>query len=152
MTIYSIIFDWKRTVYNPETRTLIHGAITLLDYFSQHKIPLYLIGKGKEEMYAETARLDVAKYFTEILFVEGSKDPNDFLKFMDKNNPEQTIVIGDRILSELAVGKSVGATTIWVRQGKFAVEEPEDESQQPDFVVVKLSEIIASGYSFFTNL
>jgi FMN phosphatase YigB (HAD superfamily) len=139
---HSIIFDWKRTLCNPDTSTLIDGAVDLLDYFYQHKIPMYLIGKGKEEMYTETTRLDVAKYFTEILFVEGSKDPNDFLSFMDVKHPERTVVIGDRIRSELAVGKSVGATTIWVRQGKFSSEEAESESLQPDFEVVSLREIL----------
>jgi ribonucleotide monophosphatase NagD (HAD superfamily) len=139
--ISSIIFDLKRTLYDPETSTLIDGAVDLLEFFSTRNVPLYLIGKGKQEMYDETVRLNVAKYFTEILFVEGSKDQQDFIKYIDIENPHNTIVIGDRSYSELAVGKSLGATTIWVKQGKFANEEPEDDSQKPNYIVNNLLEV-----------
>jgi beta-phosphoglucomutase-like phosphatase (HAD superfamily) len=77
--ISSIIFDWKRTLYDPDSSTLIDGAVELLEFLANHNIPLYLIGKGNQEMHNETARLGVAKYFTEILFVEGFKDPQDFI-------------------------------------------------------------------------
>jgi ribonucleotide monophosphatase NagD (HAD superfamily) len=140
--IYSIIFDWKRTLYNPETSTLIDGAVEVLNYFSRHNIPMFIIGKGQQEMHDETNRLDVAKYFQDILFVEGSKDPNDFMKYMNLSYPERTIVIGDRIKSELKVGKKVGATTVWVKQGKFASEEPENDEEVPNYTVNNLLEII----------
>jgi ribonucleotide monophosphatase NagD (HAD superfamily) len=139
---FSIIFDWKRTLYNPETSTLIDGSVELLEFLTNRNIPLYLIGKGNQEMYDETVRLNVAKYFTEILFVEGSKDSQDFIKYIDRDNTQDTIVIGDRIRSELTIGKSLGAITIWVKQGKFANEEPEDESQKPNYIVNSLKEII----------
>ena len=142
---YSIIFDWKRTLYNPDTLALMDGAIKLLNYLSRYNIPLFLIGKGSWEMHDETVRLDVAKYFQDILFVEGSKNPNDFFKYMNLSFPQRTIVIGDRINSELQVGKMVGAITIWVKRGKFANEELENESQKPDFVVNSLSEILELG-------
>jgi phosphoglycolate phosphatase-like HAD superfamily hydrolase len=140
--LHSIIFDWKRTLYNPYTSTLIDGAVDVLNYYSRHNIPMFLIGKGQQEMHDETNRLDVAKYFQDILFVEGSKDPNDFMKYMNLSYPERTIVIGDRVNSELSVGKRVGATTIWVKQGKFSNEIPKSDSEKPDYVVSCLSEIL----------
>jgi ribonucleotide monophosphatase NagD (HAD superfamily) len=140
--IYSIIFDWKRTLYNPDKSTLIEGAIEVLNYFSMRNIPIFLIGKGHKEMYDETVRLDIAKYFQDILFVEGPKDSNDFLKYMKFNERQNTIVIGDRIKSELKVGKFVGATTVWVKQGKFAFELPENENENPDYIVNSLLELI----------
>jgi FMN phosphatase YigB (HAD superfamily) len=139
---YSIIFDWKRTLYDPDTSTLIDGAIEVLNYFSKHNVPMFLIGKGQQEMHNETTRLDVAKYFQDILFVEGSKDPNDFLKFTKANEPNLTLIIGDRIKSELKFGKSIGATTVWVKQGKFADEIPENVGEEPDYVVNNLREIL----------
>jgi ribonucleotide monophosphatase NagD (HAD superfamily) len=139
---HSIIFDWKRTLYDPDSSTLIVGAVELLEFLANHNIPMYLIGKGNQEMYDETARLGIAKYFTEILFVEGSKDPQDFIKYVDTQNPNNTIVIGDRIRSELKVGNSIGATTIWVKQGKFANELPETDVEKPNYTVYNLLEII----------
>jgi putative hydrolase of the HAD superfamily len=138
---YSIIFDWKRTLYNPETGKLIPGASQILKHFSDLKIPLFLIGKGKEEMYAEVKRLDVEKYFQEVLFVGSSKSPQNFAPHIDPNNPKSTIVIGDRISSELRIGKSLGCTTVWIRQGEFASEEPESDEQKPDFVFESLEAV-----------
>lgn len=139
---HSIIFDWKRTLYNPDDSILIDGAIDVLNYFSRHNIPMFLIGKGQQEMHDETIRLEVSKYFQDILFVVGSKDPNDFMKCINLSFPRRTIVIGDRINSELYIGKTVGATTIWVKQGKFANEMPTSENQKPDYVVSNLKEVL----------
>lgn len=134
MKISAIIFDWKRTLYDPDARTLIEGAEQLLASAQRLNVPLYLIGKGDDDMYAEARRLGVEKFFTKIVFQEGAKEEGLFKPFIG-SNPAQTIFIGDRIRSELAAGKSLGATTMWVRQGKFADELPENESQSPDFTV-----------------
>ena len=46
--IKNIIFDWKRTLYNPDEMTLISGAKELLDLVKEENIPMILIGKGGE--------------------------------------------------------------------------------------------------------
>lgn len=139
----TIIFDWKRTLYDPDEKNLIPGAIELLNFLKHKNIPLVLIGKGTQEMHDEVKRLGIKKYFTYILFREGVKDPNMYIPFIDNNFPKDTIFIGDRVRSELAVGNSLGATTIWVKQGKFAGEEPESENQKPTFTVLSLPAIKA---------
>jgi FMN phosphatase YigB (HAD superfamily) len=141
--IYSIIFDWKRTLYDPESKALIPGASQIIKACFDLKIPLYLIGKGQEEMYSEVKRLGVENYFEKILFVEGSKNPKDFESCIDKLIPKNTFVIGDRIRSELQVGKSLGCTTVWIKQGKFATEEPESPEQNPDYVFENLEQAIS---------
>lgn len=127
-----IIFDWKRTLYDPELKRLIDGAFKLLEFTKSKGIPMILVGKGGEDMQEEVKRLGVKKYFREIIFAEGEKDPNVFIPYISKN-PKQTFFIGDRVRSELEIGNKLGATTIWVKQGKFAKEKPENEAQQPDF-------------------
>jgi len=49
----TLIFDWKRTLYDPDTKTLIKGALDLLEYLKNKNIPMVLIGKGKEDMNEE---------------------------------------------------------------------------------------------------
>ena len=139
--IKNIIFDWKRTLYNPDEMTLISGAKEFLDLVKEKNIPMILIGKGGENMESELERLEMKTYFSEVFFQEGDKDIELFKKYVDVNNPKSTIIIGDRVRSELQIGNILGATTIWVRQGKFADEEPENESQTPDFVVGGLGEV-----------
>lgn len=137
----TIIFDWKRTLYNPDDKTLIPGTRELLEVLQIKNIPLILIGKGSNEMYDEVERLGIKDFFTQIIFREGPKDPNIFHQFIQEDKPKETIVIGDRVRSELALGNSLGATTIWIKQGKFAIEEPENEAQIPTHTVTSLSQV-----------
>jgi FMN phosphatase YigB (HAD superfamily) len=140
--IYSIILDWKRTLYNPDDTSLITGTIQLLELAKKLKIPLFLIGKGKERMCQEVQRLGINSYFEKVIFVEGSKKLEDFEPCINQKNPATTIVIGDRIRSELLIGKSLGCTTIWLKQGKFATQEPENEMQKPDYTFNDLLEVV----------
>lgn len=140
--MYSIIFDWKRTLYNPDTGELINGSKELLEYAKTRTTKLVLIGKGAQEMHDEVKRLGVKDYFSEIIFQEGKKDSEVFKKFVSTDNPKDTLFIGDRIRSELAVGRELGATTIWIRNGKFADELAESENQEPDHTVSSLFECI----------
>lgn len=60
---------------------------------------------------------------------------------MTKYDPKKTVFIGDRVRSELEIGNKLGATTIWVKQGKFADELPEMRAQEPRFTVTSLSNL-----------
>jgi ribonucleotide monophosphatase NagD (HAD superfamily) len=139
--VTNIIFDWKRTLYDPDTKTLISGTIEVLNFIKKQNIPLTLIGKGGDDMYQEVERLNVKNYFTNILFKEGEKEIETFRQYIDKINPKFTIIIGDRVRSELEVGNILETTTLWVKQGQFATEGPENENQKPDFIVNSLIEI-----------
>lgn len=140
--ITNIIFDWKRTLYNPEEKSLISGSLELLDFIRQKNIPIVLIGKGGEDMYQEVDRLKINGYFSKILFKEGEKEVETFRQYVNQEQPQYTLLIGDRVRSELEVGNILGATTIWVKQGQFADEKPENKNQKPDFIVNSLIKII----------
>ena len=49
--ITNIIFDWKGTLYNLADKCLIKGTIELLELLQTKNIPIYLIGKGGQDMY-----------------------------------------------------------------------------------------------------
>lgn len=136
--IYSIIFDWKRTLYDPDNDVLIKGTIDLLTYLKNNKIRLILIGKGGPEMHDAVSRLNVKDYFSEIIFQEGKKSKEQFLQFIDPSQSKNTIFIGDRVKSELLLGNQLGATTIWVQSGKFANELPGGDAEQPSYTVKDL--------------
>lgn len=137
-----VVFDWKRTLYNPDDQKLIIGARELLEFFKSKKIPMVLVGKGAEEMKGEVERLKVKKYFKDILFVEEEKDTKIYKKYLSSINPKDVIFIGDRVRSELAAGKELGATTIWIKQGKFSRQSPQNNYQKPDFKVKSLQECL----------
>lgn len=135
-----IIFDWKRTLYDPDKKSLMDGAVNLLSSLQKKNISLILIGKGGEDMYSEVQRLDVKKFFCKIVFEEGSKDLSIYKLYVSEN-PKETVFVGDRIRSELAVGNKLGCVTIWLKQGKFAEEGPVDDSQKPAYIVTTIEEL-----------
>lgn len=139
----NIIFDWKRTLYDPDTKELIEGALDLLKYLKSHHIPMILVGKGGKDMNDEVKRLRVEKYFKKIIFAEGEKDSNVYVPHISKENYKKTLFIGDRVKSELEIGNELGAITIWVKQGKFAKELPENEDQEPDYTVASLNDCLS---------
>ncbi|OGL35608.1 hypothetical protein A3F65_00890 [Candidatus Saccharibacteria bacterium RIFCSPHIGHO2_12_FULL_47_16b] len=139
----TVIFDWKQTLYDPENKSLIDGALEVLNFLKNKKVPTVLVGKGAQDMHKEVKRLGVKDYFLHINFREGPKDPSLYSSFVKRHAPQKSIFVGDRVRSELAVGNSLGATTIWVRHGEFANEEPENPMEQPDYSVNSLQELIS---------
>lgn len=140
--IKTIIFDWKRTLYYPDQKVLIDGALNLLENLRNNNIPMVLIGKGGEDMSEEVKRLGVEKYFKQIVFAQGEKDPEVFKAHISKKDPRKTVLIGDRVQSELMIGRELGITTIWIKQGKFASELPETKDQEPNYTVSSLRDCL----------
>lgn len=138
MQITNIIFDWKRTLYDPDEDVLLDGAREILEWAAEHHIQCILIGKGGPEMSDKVVQFGLHRLFDEIQFVGAEKDPQTFNHFINQAQPLATLVVGDRARAEIEIGNQLGATTIWVKQGKFAVEEPLNETQQADFVVNSL--------------
>src|SRR3989338_11231494 len=98
-----IIFDWKRTLYDPDAKALIEGAQEILEYFKNKNTPMILVGKGGDDMNAEVERLGVRKYFSDIIFAEGEKDPNVYVPYIPKDDPTKAVFIGDSVRSELEI-------------------------------------------------
>lgn len=137
----TFIFDWKQTLYDPDNRQLIDGALDVLEFLKAKPTRMVLFGKGSQDMHAEVQRLGVAIYFLHINFTEGPKEPMLFEPFVDEEFPEDTVFIGDRVKSELVVGNSLGATTIWIKRGEFAAEVPEGPVEQPTHTFGSLQEL-----------
>lgn len=140
--MYTIIFDWKRTLYNPESKKLMPGTLKILKFLTTKCLKVILIGKGGTDMYQEVKRLKVEKYFSKIIFQEGKKDLKTFNQFVSIKNPKLTIVIGDRVRSEIEIGNTLKTTTIWIKNGKFSEELPLNKIQNPTFTLDSLNDLL----------
>ena len=49
--------------------------------------------------------------------------------------PDQALMVGDRVDNDIRPARQIGMATARVRQGLAAIQEPADESQQPDVTV-----------------
>jgi len=139
-----IIFDYNRTIFNPEADSLYQGVVKLLQDLSK-KNELFLISRNEPGRKNKLKKLGIEQYFENITFVE-EKTIELFKELAqgDKN----ILVIGDRVKEEICIGNQLNFITIWVQQGKFANELPTKSEEKPSFTVKNIEEIknIVSQY------
>lgn len=132
-----IIFDYNRTLFNPEADSLYQGVVELLQDLSRNNY-LYLISRNEPGRKDRLEELGIKNYFQDIVFVE-EKTPQTFRALVHKG--ERVLVIGDRVKEEIFLGNQLGFITIWVQQGKFSTELPSKPQEQPDYTVENISEL-----------
>lgn len=138
-----IIFDFNRTIYDPDARALMPGAVELLRAARDKGYILVLLGKAAASREQLLEDLGIAQYFAETMLVDEKSDA--ILEgFAQRHNADKSIsyVIGDRNQGELKYGARGGWQTIWLKAGKFASELP-DPDKQPTYTVTRLSEVAA---------
>ena len=136
----AIIFDFNRTLYNPEAGAFTKGAIDTLDHLKAKGYLLFLIGKGTNERANLISELGLHRYFDEII-VKEEKDLKDFKDLQKKYPKADFYVFGDRVKKEIKYGNVCGFKTIWFQDGKFASELPEGPEEIPWETVNDFSEM-----------
>ena len=58
------------------------------------------------------------------------------------NNPQNTIMVGDRLENDIAPARQLGMKTIWVRQGFAKYQSVEKECEKPDYIIENIGEIV----------
>lgn len=132
----NIIFDYNRTLFDPETDALYPGVDAVLKNLAM-KNDLFLISRNEPNRKDRFEKLGIGKYFKKILFVE--KKTKEIFKSLIQNL-EDTIIIGDRVREEISLGNQLGFITIWIKQGKFSGELPE-KSKQPNYTINDIREL-----------
>jgi len=135
-----IIFDFMRTLYNPEKGELFAGVLPMLQSFKESGLKQGLVSFGGEEKRRLLRNLGLTSVLDWYRVVE-DKTPEVFQDFLSKFSlkPEEILVVGDLVREEITVGKGIGAQTVWVKWGLFAKEQP---SVKPDFVISSISELV----------
>lgn len=132
-----IIFDYNRTIFNPENDALYPGAFDLLKKLSGiHE--LFLISTheaGRKDRFNE---LGIEKFFKSVVFTN-QKTEEVFNSF--GSHTEKTFVVGDSIRNEISIGNVLGFITICVLKGKFADEIAISKEERPNHTIKELVEI-----------
>lgn len=138
-----IIFDFNRTLYDPEAGRLAADCLRVLTELRQQGFLLGLIAQAAPSRRELIRNLGLEKLFTEIILSE-SKGKTDFERLLKRTGakPEQSFVVGDRVRKEIAIGNRLGMRTIWVRQGRFAEELPRRTEEQPRETVSSLRQVL----------
>ncbi|MBI5644638.1 HAD hydrolase-like protein [Candidatus Kaiserbacteria bacterium] len=136
----TVIFDFIGTLFDYERGDLYSGVAHMLAELSKTRLLLLLSRQegGRHDLISE---LGIAPHFAATYFVQ-RKTPEVLADILSEHDLKagETIIVGDLPRSELAAGKALGAETIWIRQGRFFHEMP-NESNRPTHIVESIEEL-----------
>ena len=123
---------------------LAYDAIEILEELKQESI-LALVTRGNEEMQREKLKFFgiSPSLFCEVIittFFDKGKH-YEYLRAKYGFSPHEMIVIGDRVDSDLAPAKQMGAITVHMKKGRGANSRPNKEIV--DHTIYQLKELVA---------
>ena len=145
--IKNIIFDWGRTLYDPDNERLFDGVKEMLPEMAR-KYKLYIVSlasKGEEEIVKRRKMIKdfgIEGYFQDIFFAPEDKDSlYEGLVAKYGLDLSKTAVVDDRIIRGVAWGNRNGATTVWFQNGKFGSELPTPETGEPTHHITSFADL-----------
>lgn len=143
--IKAIIFDYGRTLVDPETDDLFPEAKRILDNLIKRKLKLALVSRSyhPKNRWRNIRQLQLEKYFKiiEVIPAEDTKEYTHVLKEL-RVKPGDCLIIGDQVKNDILPGNKIGAITIWVKKGKFADELSTSKEEEPDYTIASLEEFL----------
>lgn len=139
--IKAVIFDFNRTIYNPDKKELFGEALSVLQDLSKN-YKLGLISYGDKERQRLIMNLGITRYFEHIQTTT-QKTAKDFKKMVESLDcdAKEILVVGDRIEREIKIANNLGMTSVWLKKGKFASETPQTRQEEPNFIIASLLDI-----------
>lgn len=111
----------------------------------------YKLGIIANQVAGTQERIDnwgIGKYFEVVVASAEAGCAKPDLKIFNlalvqaKSNPENAIMIGDRLDNDIAPAKKLGMKTVWVRQGFAKYQSVHNDSEKPDYIIDNISDIL----------
>jgi FMN phosphatase YigB (HAD superfamily) len=135
----NIIFDYNRTLFDPENGGLYESVYETLEKLSkEHKLFLFSYNEFGRDKFMKDVHID--NFFSKISLVE-NKDEKSMSLLIKDSSTDRTFVVGDSLRNEISIGNKLGYETIWLRKGKFAFELPRNKNEEPSYIINSLGEI-----------
>lgn len=150
MRIEGIIFDFGRTIYDPDTQGLFPNTIETLYRLTSRRLKLGLVSLAETDDVEKTAQqlvdLGIIQFFWAIDIIAKSVNKKDFTKILKslglEDRPEKCLVVGDNLTKEILSGNAIGAYTVQTKQKLLHDSIPTDESQTPKTTINTIEELI----------
>ncbi len=121
-------------------------AIKVLSALRKKGIKLVLLTFGKEKRQRnKIEKLGIEKYFDKVLITNYPEKDKPLIEILNefKVKPNETLVLGDKIFSEIKIANKLGITTVQYKHGRFKDVLPEDKYEYPDYKVNKHSQLLS---------
>ena len=133
--------------YRTELEELYEEAPAVIKALVQ-KYELGIIANQLEGLKERLETFGLLKYFKYIISswdVQVMKpDIRIFEYALAKANckPQNACMIGDRLDNDILPAKSLGMKTVWIKRGFGALQKPLSKSEEPDYTINKLSQLL----------
>lgn len=132
-----IIFDYNRTIFDPEADNLYPGVLDVLRRLSE-KYELFLVSRNEPARKKRFEKLNIKSYFQKIIFVD--KKSKQLFKEI-AGDTKDVLVVGDSIGDEIKIGNQLGLVTVRFKKGKFALKIPKDTDESAQFEITDIYEL-----------
>jgi FMN phosphatase YigB (HAD superfamily) len=128
---------------------LFRGTRPLLRFLHSRGVKVFIVSFGEPEIQKAKVRalgLENEAAIDRIFYADRDKLLTKEAAFSRIQQElallaSEILIVGDRPMSEIRAGKELGMHTVRIRRGEFAVQEPRDEMEQPDYEVKNISEV-----------
>jgi FMN phosphatase YigB (HAD superfamily) len=114
-----LIFDFNRTIFNPDSGALFADALPTLQALRERGAKLGLVSRREGSRDSLISRLGIRAYFDCIELVD-EKTVATFRQMVATlgstaaaHVPERVLVVGDRLVEEIGIGRALGYETAW---------------------------------------
>lgn len=148
MSIKAIIFDWGRTLFDPDTRLVLSDSEEVLSYCKQKGYIICVVSLVRppttiSEREEQIGALSLGKFIT-YFEVTDAREKDEVLDELIKKlslPKEEILMVDDRVVKSIKYGNKNGHPTVWLQKGTFANELPNEETGTPTFTINSLSEL-----------
>jgi FMN phosphatase YigB (HAD superfamily) len=144
----ALIFDWGRTLYDNEQDALFPEASGTVTALARHyTLAIVSLVSGdyaarRDQRLTALHQSGLEQHFAAVEFVAEDKDAAyERVLAVLGTRPEEVAIVDDRAVRGIGWGNRRGATTIWLRRGRFADELPDDDTGPPTHTITNIAEL-----------
>lgn len=143
----AIIFDWGRTLYDPESGGLFPNTIDVLEFSRDRGLAIGLVSvaltANVEERLDDLRKYGVIQMFDEVKILPRSREPKDFSPILEKLGvkPQNSVVVGDNLKRDIVPANRIQAVPIWTKERLLADFKPENTLQVPRATIFQIGEL-----------
>ncbi len=140
-------FNLKKTPWHPEDELLFDDALDILNYLEEKGYKLGIIANQPKDFRQRLDSWELSKFFDVIAVSEemGVSKPNkelfEIALSFANSQPNDSIMVGDRLDNDIIPAKSIGMKTIWIRTGLSKYQNTNLGENVADWTIDKLSDI-----------